>query len=1814
MTDDNNHTTTATTAATVQDLISNLITISSPHHSSSTGRISLDDISSLTNNNDNNNDKGLITVAQEREMRSQQLIICSELLDIARGVSDDKKKGTADDNDDMEEDDSSGDDGGDYSSSFIRTNINNHRNNNDNNNENDDNTLSVHLRDIVGGMSTETTAKLSTVLCELISHRVEILDNPLVTVLEQQHDNGLISPNNANDEYYSSTPNNNNNDQDDEEYVAVVGDMTLRSGKSTAQLHAERLAQSARATQTISKLSLIASQLYVHLLGMKGSWGGGIVDVGSITSVGSLVRRWGVECRGREGLLNSGTSTPTSSATTATVTKKKKGGMDKPPPMKRVKQQVDTVLKKKQQQQHQQHHPSRKSVRISEIVSIMNTDENVEQDDEEEETVVEDYDEQDSEDEEEEREMDEEDDGENYNMLDEHDMVMGGVKLANLLGRAPLQVEFKNWSSEAREFYSEAACCALGIVSALLAGCRSNKSSSRGNNRSFNQNDVDAKLCQEAVTSLELALRMMLLPPNNKKNSSPFDRDSLDSNVTDIPGAAPLRRSSRSSRSRRGRNSSSSSARAASREEALATKQLQESTTFLLRGLLPMLHLKMELPNGQMGKMAAYEVVSSFIVNCISSISEDIELNAHSRSSNARLSTSSAGTSLSHTPRAGGGGDRRKSISFAHNTPGKNGENTSPDSNNKSGGVLLPPSLKKSATTPRRTTRSSASSSSFSDRPNLHPVLTLIMGLLQKLFTTKGLERADTRSRVCNFGIQCSEQLPPMERSNMLRFIGDMCVSKISSHRLLAVELIGEILTTGWFWKDHEKTSQLAAWMFTPFSTFGEKASNDNDNNEPSTPSSILLSALQGRLTDKSPTVRARAAMSLSQVVKKASLAQEENRNLDGTIIAYTPSKLNEDSSKVPSRALTDALCKIGTSLVETLRKRASTDEKATVRKASIVAWLQMLSLAHRENKEDFIVSGLDISALCQLCNDSSVATRKAAADALTKLVKANYESDEYTAQASSLELAWAHTVLPLVSDAEITCVTKAVEFFSELVLDPILELGRDANDKLTDDGSTRYFVALRILSKLSEGSKEAGGSRNGTGSLQTALQKSFVIAGGNCKSLVKNLLRAVYHVGAISLGLDRRSSLDSTLSHDDYLESDLFETNIAAMRAGAWCLLDAVTSTLVSTNEKSSLANVSLSQAVRSSQVDSSFLTLSLQKLRSLSKEELSAEKKASLTSTSRGCLMVIARMGNFVPHDEAETCYNDILKDLESFTMPVELISAAVGALVTLTKRLCEESDADVSDECEKWATRLLSHCEVTIESCFSSVAKNGSVSKDDEKLLSSALYFVGELTMIGFSSQEDSSSFNTKKNKDITPTDKEPVRGLLIQPSKRLLHLVKLTLPFSMPLPNSSDNALTLTPSSVRAHAFVTLGKFCLRNEALAKENLNILARELDQDSNTDPSVMSNCLMVMGDLCVRYTNLVDKYLVFMAGCLQAGEKKLNDGNSRSHLSITFGRSMGEYSMVKKNAILLLSSLLLQDYVKWRGLFVHRFLAAVADDDEEVSCLAQTALRGPLLEKQPNLLSNSFVGAVFVFNNCKAHPLYIAEASAGGNGMNIDFDGAFLDGDDRYHKRREIYDMLLTNMSDEQKLEVTARLVKEVLGGALETSGDLAAACKLPSSARLSNKRIEAATAVLTDTLDILTSPEIKVGRAGADDDQEDDISSANRSKPDRQNLHKKRLLSNISRKHLMEIVIPILCNLKAVLEASHSPLLKNLMQYLGYIFRTFKSEVSEHLANNPTLLQELEYDCKRNRRKKESNSILGVSIGGGSKRRVTLNVSSQ
>ncbi|KAL3808389.1 hypothetical protein ACHAXA_000787, partial [Cyclostephanos tholiformis] len=1339
-----------------------------------------------------------------------------------------------------------------------------------------------------------------------------------------------------------------------------------------------------------------------------------------------------------------------------------------------------------------------------------------------------------------------------------------GLGMVDAGGMIAMRGLIRKW-----EFYIETACVALGMITALL-------SSSSG--CILDPDDVDDDVvveCREAASTLERALRSTVMPP-----SSP-------TSATFADGISQARSREQSARSCRGGGSGPRSTGREDEATALREKRSCEAGTHLLRGLLPLFNLRIEAPNGHAGKLAAFEAASALVV----SVMENVVAVDDTGRRTPRVVADIGGSGdlgNSSTPKRGW----RKSVGFSQipaASDGVEGSGSDPacpmPPNNASARLIAPPSLKKSVT-PHRASRSG--SSAPSDRRR-HPVLALVVGLLQRLLTTGGIERADARSRVCLLGVRFLAHLPVLERCDLLRFVGDMCESKVSCHRLLGVEMIGDVMCQGWFWKDAEK-GDFAHQAFTPSSSISEGASVEVGVARTTT-SSRLLRCLQGRLSDKSPTVRTRAALSLGEMARTASEAQEEGRNLDGTIIADMPGKLTDES--VSSRALAVALCRIGTSLTSTLRQRASKDGSATVRKSFIVAWLKMLNLAHQERREEFLVSGPDITALCRLCNDASVATRKAAADGLTKLIQANNDGEEHSAHASSLEVAWAHTVLPLVSDAEATCVTKAVEFFSALVIEPII--------KRDDDAKSR--VAWRILSKLSGGSNRAGASRNASGSLILALQKLLLNAGKDMKMLSKNLLNAVYRAIGMSLGLNGPINFDSSMTHENGSEWGLFEVHTTEMRTGAWCLLDALTSCLIINDTGSSkffsLANISLSQAIGASQINSSFLVSSLRNLRGLmNSKSVSSDMKINLIGTSQNCLKVIAIMGKFVPLDDAEACFSELSSDLKSFTIPVDLISATVNVLITFTKRMCDDSGKDVFVEVKGWVNSLLNRCEQAIESQFSAMSQRGMMIEEDENFLSIILYFIGELSLVGFTSQEDSSLLTTKTRNDITPTDKDPVRGLLIRPSSRLVNLVKLMLPNTMPIPSAADHELTPTPVGIRAHSFVTLGKLCLRDESLAKESLNIFARELHKDSDSNPIVQSNSLMVMGDLCVRYTNLVDKYLPFMAASLQAGDGKPVEVNTNSRNSLFHNRKFNAYSMVKKNAIMLLSSLLLQDYIKWRGLLIHRFLAAVADEDDEVAQLAQTALRGPLLQKQPSLFANHFVGAVFVLNMCKAHPVYNAELGSGDSGLTVYFEGASFSGSIGYHKRREVYEVMLANMNDAQKVEVTARLVKEVLGGALETTGDLSAVCKFSAvaikrSTRLSNSRIDAATNVLTDTLNILSSPQIRVGRKGVQDAEFD----YGGSRPDQRKAHKQHLLTRISRKHLMEIVIPILCNLKSVLESSHSPILKFIMTYLGCIFRNYKSEVQEYLANQPILLQELEYDTRQYEKEQKQGGRVSV-----------------
>jgi condensin-2 complex subunit D3 len=236
--------------------------------------------------------------------------------------------------------------------------------------------------------------------------------------------------------------------------------------------------------------------------------------------------------------------------------------------------------------------------------------------------------------------------------------------------------------------------------------------------------------------------------------------------------------------------------------------------------------------------------------------------------------------------------------------------------------------------------------------------------------------------------------------------------------------------------------------------------------------------------------------------------------------------------------------------------------------------------------------------------------------------------------------------------------------------------------------------------------------------------------------------------------------------------------------------------------------------------------------------------------------------------------------------------------------------------------------------------------------------------------------------------------------------------------------------------------------------------------------------------------------------------------------------------------------------------------------------------------------LFFNNFVESLFVLNKCTAHPIYISATNQGdgGSGIAVGFDGIYLNGQMGKLRRRRMYEFLLSKLTDEEKIGVTARLAKEVLGGAVSSEGDLGRVCEV--STNDFGPQLESAWNVMTDAFYILTSKGIKVGKVNEEDNHMEDpnvLPNASRQVT----VAKNRLLSKISRKHLIEIVLPILCNLKTKLQSSCSPLLKDLMTYLLEIFRDYKVEVKEFLANDPTLLQEIEYDARQAHGAKENHS---------------------
>lgn len=360
-----------------------------------------------------------------------------------------------------------------------------------------------------------------------------------------------------------------------------------------------------------------------------------------------------------------------------------------------------------------------------------------------------------------------------------------------------------------------------------------------------------------------------------------------------------------------------------------------------------------------------------------------------------------------------------------------------------------------------------------------------------------------------------------------------------------------------------------------------------------------------------------------------------------------------------------------------------------------------------------------------------------------------------------------------------------------------------------------------------------------------------------------------------------------------------------------------------------------------------------------------------------------------------------------------------------------------------------------------------------------------------------------------------------------------------------------------------------------------HVNLFAKELRPNEPPKfPAIQSNSLLILGDLCVRYTHMVDKFLPLMSSCLQANIIKDNKGD--------LDDSNPEAYVVRQHAVLLLSNLLLQDYAKWKGELFHRFVVATVDQSSVVSELAKMALCGPLKTKHPHLFFDNFLDAIFVVNGCKVHPINGSIQSPTASNRSL-FGGLNISGEKGQEKRQEIYAMLLDHMSDEEKIGITARIAKDIFGAAIGASDDHLSTYSTISdffTAQSLSSSDTTSRHILSDCFSILTSRNIRVNKQKGD--QEDmDTSISNIASSGQISTAKSRLLSKISSKHLIESMFPILCSMKLVLEQNKSPLLKDLMEYLVQIYRQHKQLVSDVLVTNQTLLQEISYESRSQRR---------------------------
>ncbi|XP_035518951.1 condensin-2 complex subunit D3 [Morone saxatilis] len=360
----------------------------------------------------------------------------------------------------------------------------------------------------------------------------------------------------------------------------------------------------------------------------------------------------------------------------------------------------------------------------------------------------------------------------------------------------------------------------------------------------------------------------------------------------------------------------------------------------------------------------------------------------------------------------------------------------------------------------------------------------------------------------------------------------------------------------------------------------------------------------------------------------------------------------------------------------------------------------------------------------------------------------------------------------------------------------------------------------------------------------------------------------------------------------------------------------------------------------------------------------------------------------------------------------------------------------------------------------------------------------------------------------------------------------------LPASLPLSQFKTNSL---PTRVRAHGVITLGKLCLQHEELVQKYLPVFARELEV--GTEVAVRNNVVVIMCDLCVRYTNIVDHYIPNISACLRDNE-----------------------AVIRQQTLIMLTNLLQEEFVKWKGSLFFRFMVALVDPVPAIASLCEYCLLHLLLKKNPEMFSQHFIECIFHFNSYNKHKSYNKFTQSEREKVQFSLKGA------RHRdKRFRIYRFLLENFTDAQRFNITNKINQTVL------------ACFADEELPLDADGAE----ILSETFNILSLKEMKLqaistAAGGAAGEEPEEENMANMAKAVLQAAQKK-VVSQVQKKAFVENTVPLIIGLKNLLEQKRSPVLRDLMAYLQVTMQDYRNEVKEFFSGDEQLAVEVEFALK-------------------------------